>query len=61
MSKSMIDYGFKEYGFEIINASTDLANKKSAVVLERLGMSYLKQENIDGKETIFYQLKFKRV
>ena len=57
MSKSMVDYGFKEYGFKTIYASTDLENKSSLAVLKRLGMSYIKQENIDGKETIFYYLK----
>ena len=57
MSKSMLDYGFKEYDFKTIYASTDLENKSSLAILKRLGMSYVKQENIDGKETIFYQLR----
>ena len=57
MSKAMLDYGFKEYGFKTINASTDLENKNSLAVLERLGMKYVKQENIDNKETLFYQLR----
>ena len=57
ISKAMIDYGFKEYGFKTINASTDLDNKSSIAVLARLGMKSIKQENIDGKETIFYQLQ----
>ncbi|MGK7895674.1 MAG: GNAT family N-acetyltransferase [Xenococcus sp. (in: cyanobacteria)] len=57
MSRAMIDYGFKEYEFKTINASIDLENKSSIDVLKRLGMQYIKQENIDGKETIFYQLK----
>ena len=57
ISKAMIDYGFKEYGFNTINASTDLDNKSSMAVLARLGMKSIKQANIDGKETIFYQLQ----
>ena len=57
MSIAMLDYGFKVYGFETIYASTDLDNKSSLAVLERMGMKYLKQENIDNKETVFYQIK----
>ena len=59
MSIAMLDYGFKVYGFEKIYASTDLDNKSSLAVLERIGMNYLKQENIDNKETVFYQIESK--
>lgn len=57
MSQAMVNYGFQEYNFKTIYASTDLDNKASLSVLERLGMKYIKQENIDGKETTFYQLE----
>ena len=53
----MINYGFQEYSFQTIYASTDLENKASLAVLKRLGMQYVKQENIEGKETTFYKLK----
>ena len=42
---------------DTINASTDLENKSSLAVLKSLGMEYIKQENIDDKETLFCQLK----
>ena len=57
MSIAMLDYGFTVYGFEEIYASTDLENKPSLAVLERLEMNHFKQENIDNKETVFYQKK----
>ena len=61
MSKAMLDYGFKEYNFETIYASTDLENKSSLAVLERLGMNYLKQEYINNKATVFYQMNIKKL
>lgn len=61
ISQAMVDYGFQEYSFKTINASTDLENNSSIAVLERLGMKYIKQENIEGKETTFYELKSKKV
>ncbi|MBE9169952.1 GNAT family N-acetyltransferase [Pleurocapsales cyanobacterium LEGE 06147] len=56
MARAAIDYGFQEWGFKVICASTDVPNKASIAVIKRLGMTYQKQEEINGKETIFYQL-----
>ena len=61
MSKAILDYKFNEYNFETIYASTDLENKTSLAVLERLGMNYLKQEYINNKETVFYQMNRKKI
>ena len=57
MALAMIQYGFSSLDFTQIKASTDAPNKRSIAVLERLGMLREKQQNIDGKETIFYTLE----
>jgi ribosomal-protein-alanine N-acetyltransferase len=56
MARAAIDYGFQECGFKVIYASADVPNKASIAVMKRLGMTYQKQEMINGKEIIFYQL-----
>ncbi|MGK7928831.1 MAG: GNAT family N-acetyltransferase [Spirulina sp.] len=56
MARAMVKYGFETLGFTRVVASTDTPNQRSIAVLERLGMLREKQQNIDGKETIFYRI-----
>lgn len=55
MARAMLAYGFQSYGFEEIRASANVPNAASIAVMERLGMTFLKQEAIDGQEIIFYE------
>ncbi|WP_019502619.1 GNAT family N-acetyltransferase [Pseudanabaena sp. PCC 6802] len=55
MGQAMLDYGFQTYGFARIRASCNVPNTASIAVMERLGMTFLKQEAIDGQEIIFYE------
>ena len=55
-SRCVIRYGFEELGFQSVEASTDLANKASVRVLEKLGFLFQKRELVDGLDTVFYSL-----
>jgi [ribosomal protein S5]-alanine N-acetyltransferase len=54
MSAAMLAHGFTALGFPEIVASTDSANSASIRVMEKLGMKFLRRENVDGLDTTFY-------
>jgi ribosomal-protein-alanine N-acetyltransferase len=56
MAQAMVDYGFETYRFAVIRASADPPNVASIAVMKRLGMTFEKQETIDGHDLIFYQI-----
>jgi len=55
-SRSVLAYGFLTLGFDVIAASTDVANAASVRVLEKLGMSLRRRETVDGLDTVFYEV-----
>ena len=55
-ARAMIQYGFDEISFESITGSTDAANARSALVMERAGMTLTKRAMVSGLETIFYAI-----
>lgn len=57
MGRAMLDYGFQEYGFEVIRASADVPNQASIAVMERLGMKFEKRATINGLDLVFFQIR----
>lgn len=55
-AKRIIDYSFQELDFKYLTASCDRLNSASQKVLVRLGMGKWKEEIIDGRPLIFYQI-----
>ena len=55
-ARAMIAYGFEQLSFDRIVASTDAVNEQSVRVMQRLGMSFWKQELTNGLDTIYYSL-----
>ena len=55
-SRSVLGYGVRTLGFQVIAASTDATNAASVRVLEKLGMSLRRRETVDGLDTVFYEL-----
>jgi len=56
-AKAVLQYGFERLGFERIVASADVPNVGSIRVLEKLGMQCEKQEQVDGRELVFYSIE----
>ena len=55
-AKAVLHYGFESQGFERIVASADAPNVGSIRVLEKIGMCFEKQEQVDGLELVFYSI-----
>ncbi len=55
-SRSIIDYAFRKLGYTYLHASCDKPTTASVAVMKRLGMYWLKEDVIDGKPLVFYQL-----
>lgn len=55
-SRCVIRYGFEVLRFRTIEASTDVTNRSSVRVLEKLGMSFQRRVVVDGLDTVFYSL-----
>ncbi len=55
-AKRIINYSFKELSFKYLTASCDRPNLASQKVLVTLGMGKLKEETIDGRSLIIYQM-----
>jgi ribosomal-protein-alanine N-acetyltransferase len=53
---SMIHYGFDRLSFKSIAGSTDAANTRSALVMERAGMTLIKHAAAGGLDTLFYAI-----
>src|SRR5262249_22129043 len=53
---AMIKYGFEKLRFESIVGSTDAANARSVLVMERAGMTLIKRAIVGGLDTIFYEI-----
>ncbi|MEM7351679.1 MAG: GNAT family N-acetyltransferase [Acidobacteriota bacterium] len=56
-ARAMIRCGFEEHGFDAIVASTDVPNTASVRVMEKAGLRFAKRIEIDGLDTIYYQLE----
>ena len=55
-AQAMLLFGFQHLGFDEIAASADAPNVASLRVMEKTGMKFLKRENKNGRETIFYSV-----
>ena len=55
-SRGVLAYGFQTLGLERILARADEANRASIRVMQRLGMSFEREEERDGKVTVTYAL-----
>ena len=53
---AMLHYGFETLGFDEVIASTDVPNRASIRVMEKIGMTFQKQVLIDGLDTIYYTI-----
>ena len=51
---AVLRYGFDVLGFDVIEASVDAPNVASARVLERLGMTLVRQSRREGRPTLDY-------
>lgn len=58
-ARAMIEFGFKELGFEQIAASADVPNSASIQVLEKVGMVFDRRETINDLVTVFYSIRRK--
>jgi [ribosomal protein S5]-alanine N-acetyltransferase len=55
-AKAMIDYGFIEIGLTEIYAMTDIENKASRHVLEKCGMSYIEDFDLEGQACAWFKI-----
>ncbi len=51
-----LEYGFRDLGFTRVVAATDVPNRASVRVLERLGMTRERRGSLNGLDTFFYSL-----
>lgn len=56
-SRCVINYAFGKLKMSMVVASTDAANTASVKVLEKLKMTFVKREVVDGLDTVFYELR----
>lgn len=54
---AMLRLGFEEFGFPEVVASTDTPNTASVRVMKKLGMGFLKRQDSEGLDTIYYSIK----
>ncbi len=55
-AQAMLQFGFQYLGFDEIIASAAAPNAASFRVMEKTGMKFLKRENKNGLDTIFYSI-----
>jgi len=55
-ARAMIEYGFDQLSLESIVGSTDAANTRSVLVMERAGMTLTRREVIGSLDTVFYAI-----
>jgi ribosomal-protein-alanine N-acetyltransferase len=55
-ARAMIRYGFDQLSFESIAGSTDAANARSVLVMERAGMTLTRRAVVGGIDTLFYAI-----
>lgn len=54
--RALLRFAFEVLNFQIVEASTDFANRASARVLEKLAMTQDRRETIAGLDTRFYKI-----
>jgi RimJ/RimL family protein N-acetyltransferase len=55
--RALIRYGFQTLDFTEIRGSTDVANRRSVRLMERLGMKFDRRAVVGGLDTVFYQVR----
>ncbi len=55
-ARAALVYGFRTLGFTRVVAATDVPNRTSMRVLERLGMTLERRGSLNGLDTFFYSL-----
>jgi RimJ/RimL family protein N-acetyltransferase len=58
-ASEIIEYAFSDLSFDYLDASCDLPNRASQKVAARLGMKIYKQEEINGRASVFFRLENK--
>jgi len=58
-SKACADYGFNVLKLTRIVGRVSTENKASINVLQKIGMTYLKDENCDGEDTMIFEISKK--
>jgi RimJ/RimL family protein N-acetyltransferase len=56
-ARRVIEYGFEKIGFDRVKACTDAPNVASQQLMERVGMTRISRELIDGLDTLCYEVK----
>ena len=56
-ARAMLEYGFLRLRLESIQASTDFANTASVRVMQKLGMTFIKRQDSQGLDTVFYSIR----
>lgn len=57
MARAMLRFGFEEHGYRTIEAAVDAPNEASIRVAERIGLREVKRDSVQGKATVFYELR----
>jgi [ribosomal protein S5]-alanine N-acetyltransferase len=60
-SKAILDYGFNVMGLKEIFAMTDINHKASQHVLEKCGMSYIEDFELDGEMAAWFKITKQKV
>ncbi len=55
MARTLIGLGFRRWGFERIQGSTDAPNRASIRVMEKLGMKQCRREMTNGLDTVYFE------
>lgn len=58
-ARKIIEYAFSDLSFDYLDASCDLPNRASQKVAAGLGMKIYKQEEINGRASVFFRLENK--
>jgi [ribosomal protein S5]-alanine N-acetyltransferase len=55
-AKAILRYGFKEIKFEVIEGITNIENRASWKVLEKIGMKFERRDNSNNQDLLFYSI-----
>jgi ribosomal-protein-alanine N-acetyltransferase len=57
LAHAVVGYCFDVLGMSRVGASTDVANVASIRVLEKLGAAFVRRADVDGLDTVFYEVR----
>jgi RimJ/RimL family protein N-acetyltransferase len=56
-ARAALEFGFQRLGLTAVGAATDAPNTASIRVIERLGMTFVRRDTVNGLDTVFYRLQ----